>query len=119
MANGRRPGPQDEVGSAEVVLSSCQELDMRRRTRPPAKCHLPPGLLGPGDPSPLKPEEPEWLRQCERWSRVGTGTRRAAASHQCWFTDGSIQTRQVPQGLSAASRKLLRLTETETKCPSV
>lgn len=42
-------------------------------------------------PSPLKPEKPECLPQCERWSRVGTGTRRSAASHQCRLTDGSIQ----------------------------
>lgn len=49
----------------------------------------------PGGPSPLKLEKPKCLQQCEHWSRVGTGTHRSAASHQCRLTDGSIQPRQV------------------------
>lgn len=55
-------------------------------------------------PSPLKPEKPECLPQCERWSRVGTGTRRSAASHQCRLTDGSIQP-AAPRHLNARSKE--------------
>lgn len=52
---------------------------------------------------PLKPEKPECLRQCERWSRVGTGTQRSTASHQCSLTDGSIQSASAWPGRSDCS----------------
>lgn len=70
------------------------------------KCCLPWPPL-PGGLSPLKPEKLECLRQCEHWGKVGTGTRRSAASHQCRLTDGSIQP-AGPQHLNAWSKTTAR-----------
>lgn len=67
-----------------------------------AKCCFPRPPLPRGS-SPLKPEKPEYLQQCERWGRVGTGTWRSAASHQCRLTDGSIQP-AGPRHLNASSK---------------
>lgn len=71
-----------------------------------SKCCFPWPPL-PAGPPPLKPEKPECLRQCERWSTVGTGTWRSTASHQCRLTDGSIQS-AGQQRLNAWSKNPLK-----------
>lgn len=72
----------------------------------PAKCRFPRPPL-PWGPSPLKPEKPERLWQCERWGWERAGTWRSAASHQCRLTDGSIQP-TGPQHLIAWSETTRR-----------
>lgn len=95
----------DRGAEVEVVVKGIKRFRINF-SEAPAKCRFPRPPL-PGGPSPLKSEKPECLRQCERWSRVGTGTRRSAASHQCRLTDGSIQP-AAPQRLNAWSKKTHR-----------
>lgn len=84
--------------SSSVAVRAWQEVGARGIKRfgincseASAKCCFPRSLLGPEARRLWNWRRPECLRQCERRGRVGTGSRRSAASHQCRLTDGSIQ----------------------------